>query len=165
MRQKLSQRERCWYRHSVAFFYLHLIQKGITASTLVCWSMISLTHTPYPVTGMAWSIEESDSVFSFASGSLLTFLRLSLFSADGLLFPALVEEKKDVMDFWSPLFSYTVVFSFSLLPRFLLLLLIPEVLPVKGGESPLHGNFRRFCLYHSRSAERIAFASSFVKLW
>ncbi len=132
-------------------FDLHLIQNGMTASTRVCCNMISLTHTPYPVTGMAWSSKGSDTVGS-GSGSL---------RIGSLLFgPFLAAlEKKDWMDFW--------LMEASLRLRFLvlLLLLIPDVLPSKGGGSPRHGSFRRLPWYHSRSAKRMAVASSSVKLW
>jgi hypothetical protein len=139
--------------HSI--FYLHLIQKGITASTLVCWSMISLTHTPYPVTVMAWSSKGSDWMdssspfFGLCSLLIISLLLLLLPPLSVILsFPVFpfvlldVAEKKDVMDFWSSSMSSGVLFLLFLL-LLLLLLLIPDVLPSNGGGSPRHGNFRR----------------------
>jgi hypothetical protein len=138
--------------------------------------MISLTHTPYPVTDMAWSSKGSDDWIDSSPfigfGSLLIIISLLLLLLSAILsFPAFpfvllgVAEKKDVMDFWSSPMSFGLLFFMAAFVRFLLLLLIPDVLPSNGGGSPRHGNFRRFFVYHSRRAERIPSASSSVKLW
>ena len=78
---------------------------------------------------MAWSSKGSadEDVVSSGFGSLLICL---------LCCPVLVLEKKDLMDFWSPLVFLAAPLEASLRFRFLVLLLIPEVLPSKEEDPP-----------------------------
>ena len=147
----------------------------MTASTRVCWSMISLTQTPYPVTGRASPVSFVAASFGsdFDEDPLRFFRDTGFVLLSSAVVPVapMLPPKKDWMFVWWPFVGLVFCFFLLLVVVVVVVVVVAAFLSsftilvalLNGGRSPRHGSFLRFARYHFNKACRIMLASSFVK--